>query len=1126
MMQKYLHPVYTVHIIFRQSAIKILLAFCCSIIITVPARLSAHGAVLPPGFIESLVADSLNPTSMCMDQDGRIFLAQKDGRILIIRNSSQLLAHPLVTIATDVTNERGLQGIALHPDFPDSAYIYAFYAIPLLGRNRVSRFTVLGDLVVPGSERVIIELDPMTGTVHNGGALAFGPQDGMLYISTGEAGKGLNSQDTSNVLGKILRLRPDGSIPESNPYFHRFTGKNRAIYAMGFRNPFSMTFDQVNGLLYVCDVGSGFFEEINIIYPGKNYGWPLIEGNRTTQQEPVGYQDPLYTYPHGAGCAIVGAAFYQPTQQVFPDSLRNHFFFADYCNGTMYHMDPANAEAGALVFATEIHRPLAMLTGPDGSMYYLAREGQGGGSQEDNKVSTDGTLWRIQYTGNGKPYVSVDPRDEFLSVGEDATFSIKALGEAPIQYQWYLNDELLTGATDDSLVIDSVTLTMNESLVYCMVTNSIASDTSASAMLLVTSDTRPELYIDLPLSNHTYQAGDTLRFWGHAIDADNEVLPASFYSWRIDFHHNTHSHPAMQTISGVDHGTYIIPVVNETDPGVWYRLHFFATDSVGLDASSYVDILPELTDISFNGPVGMHFNVDGKILTLPVTVQSVKKLRHSVLANERGMVHDTIYAWKSYGNGLTDLLFEFSAPTIDTSIELTYVGFELGNGSGLLGEYFDDPEADLDGEPNVILIDTVIDFAWGAGPPVFNFPKDLFTVRWTGWVTPLVDGAWTFIVRSDDGCRLWVDDQLLIDEWHGQSPREHQGTLNLEGGHNYSIRLEYLEEDGGAEVGLYWSHPDFEKEIIPRTQLIPARLVGKGTLEGVVWIDEDYDHEKDSNEIAVQHTTMILYQQSDTSYYAATDVVDGQYLFENVKEGMYQLQAIYTGPDSNLEPSFGVKKDGFSDPVFVQTGFTHQHSVAFSQRRGRIVGKVWVDENANGFPEDDERGLEELLVIMYKGSAGMYSIEETNSEGIFTCEDVEPGLIRLELANVPGMNAYTAGVGLNVDFTTSAFEHTIGQDHFFLLGLVPISTLVSEESMAAYIIYPNPVSDHLYIRQEAHDISSITLWNEYGALVIESRVEGNEEVIDTDISEIAAGIYFVELRTLSGARAFRRIVKI
>jgi len=1102
-----------------------MMTFFWSVTIMLPAKMSAHGANLPPGFIESLMADSLNPTSMCMDKEGRMFLAQKDGRILVMRNPGQLTSHPLVTIATDVTNERGLQGIALHPDFPDSAYIYAFYAIPTLGRNRVSRFTVLGDLVVPGSERVIIELDPMTGTVHNGGALAFGPQDRMLYISTGEAGKGLNSQDTSNVLGKILRLHPDGSIPESNPFYHRFTGKKRAIYAMGFRNPFSMTFDQVSGLLYVCDVGSGFFEEINVIYPGKNYGWPLIEGKRTTQQEPVGYQDPMYTYPHGAGCAIVGAAFYQPTQQVFPDSLVNHFFFADYCNGTMYHMDPANADAGALVFATEIHRPLAMLTGADGSFYYLAREGQGGGSQEDNKVSTDGTLWRIQYTGNGKPYVSVNPVDEFLTVGEDATFSVKVLGETPIQYQWYLNDELVTGAVDDSLVIDSVTLNMNGSVVYCIATNNIASDTSSTAMLLVTSDTRPELYIDLPLSNRTYQAGDTLRFWGHAVDAENEVLPPVFYSWRIDFHHNTHSHPAMQTISGVDHGMYIIPTVNETDPGVWYRLHFFASDSVGLTASAYVDIFPELIDISFNGPAGIHLNVDGKILSLPVTVKSVKKLRHSVLALERDMVNDTIYVWKSYSDELTDLLFEFSAPAIDTSIELTYVRFALGNGSGLLGEYFDDPEADLDGEPNVILIDTVIDFAWGAGPPLFNFPKDLFTVRWTGWVTPLVDGAWTFIVRSDDGCRLWIDDQLLIDEWHGQSPREHQGTLSLEGGHNYSIRLEYLEEDGGAEVGLYWSHPDFEKEIIPKTQLIPARLVGRGTLEGIVWIDEDYDHERDSNEVIAQHTTMILYQQSDTSYYAATDVVDGHYLFENVKEGMYHLQAIYTGPDANLEPSFGVKKDGFSDPVFVQTGFVHQHSVAFSQRRGRIVGKVWVDENANGFPEDDERGLEEVLVIMYKGSAGMYSIEETNMEGIFTCEDVEPGLIRLELANVPGLNAYTAGVGMKPDFTTSVFQHEIGQDHFFLLGLVPISTLVSEEQEAGYMIYPNPVSDHLYIRQKAYDISFISLWNEYGTRVIGSSVEGQEEIIDTDISEIAAGIYFVELRTLSGARAYKRIVK-
>ncbi len=1099
--------------------------FLCAMSVAMPVRLNAHGAILPPGFIEDLVADSLNPTSMCMDQDGRLFLAQKDGRILIVHPSGQLLEHPLVAIATDVTNERGLQGIALHPDFPDSSYIYTFYVIPEMGRNRVSRFTILGDLVVPGSERIIIEMDPMTGTVHNGGALAFGPQDGLLYISTSEAGKGVNSQDTTNVLGKILRLYPDGSIPESNPFYHRFTGKNRAIYALGFRNPFSMAFDQVSGLLHVCDVGSGFFEEVNIIYAGKNYGWPVIEGIQTSQDAPPDYQDPFYAYPHAAGCAIVGAAFYQPQQQVFPDSLRNHFFFGDYCNGTIYHMDPLHADKGSMIFATEIHRPLALLTAADGSVYYLAREGQGGGSQEDNKISTDGTLWRIRYTGNGQPYVSLNPSDALLSVGEKAVFAIKALGEEPLTYQWYLNDEPLFTGTADSFSVPQVTAIMDGWLFTCVVTNGVGADTSTSATLSVTTNTRPELFMDMPLTGQTYKAGDTLRFSGHAVDAEEGLLDPAHYTWRIDFHHKTHSHPALAFLQGVGHGEYIIPVVNETDPAVWYRVHFFAADSGGLSSATYTDVMPDLSRISIVGPTGVRVNLDGRILELPVIVEGVQGLKHIIVAPEHAVANDSLLLWKQYAGGISDLLYEFEGAETDTVIKLEYYSYALGNGSGLLGEYFDDPEADMDGEPNVIRIDTVIDFSWGGGPPSFNFPRDLFTVRWTGWVTPFLDGEWTFYVRSDDGCRLWIDDQLVIDEWHGQPPTEFSWTINLQGGHNYSIRLDYLEEDGGSEVELAWSHAAMDRAIIPKTQLIPARLVGRGSVEGQLWIDANYNNVYDEGEARLEQVTLLLYRQLDTTLYAAINAVDGFFKFTDVKEDLYHLQVIYTGADPELIPSFGVGSDGFSDPIFVQTGFTYEHPVAFSRRRGRIVGRVWVDENANGFPEDTERGLEHVLCIMYKLSTGMFSIEQTNAEGVFTCEDVEPGLIKLELANVPDMNSYIAGVGLEDDFTTSVFSHEVGEDHFFLLGLVPVSTSVQPDAGGNTMIYPNPLGDMLYVEAEPQDIVRLRVWSGTGLMVLEKQVDDNGLQGGVDIRGLLSGIYFVELVHVDGKRKYHKVVR-
>ena len=123
--------------------------------------------------------------------------------------------------------------------------------------NRISRFTANGDVAVAGSEVVILELDNLSSaTNHNGGALAFGP-DGKLYAVVGDNATGSNAQSMNNLLGKVLRLNKDGSIPADNPFFSSTTGRNRAIWALGLRNPFTFAFNPTGAELYVNDVGRG-----------------------------------------------------------------------------------------------------------------------------------------------------------------------------------------------------------------------------------------------------------------------------------------------------------------------------------------------------------------------------------------------------------------------------------------------------------------------------------------------------------------------------------------------------------------------------------------------------------------------------------------------------------------------------------------------------------------------------------------------------------------------------------------------------------------------------------------------------------------------------------------------------
>ena len=265
------------------------------------------------GFKSAVIAGNLiQPTAMAIAPDGRLFICQQTGALRVVKNG-QLLAAPFVTVAVDPSGERGLLGVALDPMFAVNHYVYIYYTTTTTPRrNRVSRFTANGDVALAGSEVVLLELNALSGaTNHNGGALNFGP-DGYLYVAVGDNASGSNAQSLSNLLGKILRIADDGSIPADNPFFSIASGVNRAIWALGLRNPFTFTFQPGTGLMYINDVGQNTFEEINEGAAGANYGWPLSEGPTSTS----GQTGPLYWYGHGSGpqlgCAITGGAFYNP----------------------------------------------------------------------------------------------------------------------------------------------------------------------------------------------------------------------------------------------------------------------------------------------------------------------------------------------------------------------------------------------------------------------------------------------------------------------------------------------------------------------------------------------------------------------------------------------------------------------------------------------------------------------------------------------------------------------------------------------------------------------------------------------------------------------------------------------
>jgi glucose/arabinose dehydrogenase len=333
---------------------------------------------------EAFVTGLVGATAFAQAADGRFFIAQQTGELRVVDAQRNLLAAPFVQLGVDANGERGLIGVALHPDFASNGFVYVHYTTPQGGtHNRISRFTANGNVALAGSEQVLVELPPLSSaTNHNGGGLHFGP-DGMLYVGVGDNANGDNAKDLASPLGKLLRFNDDGSIPDDNPFAGTQSGLARAVWAFGLRNPFSFAFEPGGTRLYINDVGEKSWEEIDIGAAGANYGWPDNEGPTTAD----GVTAPRFAYAHTAsnppgvgpggffvGTAIAGGAFYPASGGSFPPEYAGNYFFADFGARFIARLDPANDDA-AYAFANVTDQPVDLLVGIDGALYVLTRGG-------------------------------------------------------------------------------------------------------------------------------------------------------------------------------------------------------------------------------------------------------------------------------------------------------------------------------------------------------------------------------------------------------------------------------------------------------------------------------------------------------------------------------------------------------------------------------------------------------------------------------------------------------------------------------------------------------------------------------------------------------------------------------
>ena len=429
------------------TALTLPLAFACD---------DGDGIVVPvnPTLDLELVAEGLTAPVLLReapDGSGRLFVVDQAGLIRVISPDGNLLARPFLDVRSRMVNlmagfdERGLLGLAFHPQYAANGRFFVYYSAPLRagapgGFNHtahVAEYTVSsdGNVANSASERILLQVDEPQFN-HNAGTLAFGP-DGYLYVALGDGGgaddtgtghvsdwydgnDGGNGQDIeNNLLGSILRIDVDGAdpygIPSDNPFVGE-TGRDE-IWAYGFRNPYRFSFDMVTGDLIAGDVGQNRWEEIDLVQPGGNYGWNVKEATHCFDAEEPDTDaadcpdegsfgepllDPVIEYANanagGLGVAVVGGFVYRGDD--IP-SLEGAYIFGDYsqstdvADGLVFVAEPAGQSRWAfeeLRFGPTDRSIGAYLLGLgqdlDGEVYVLT-------SQRSGPTGSSGAVYRL-----------------------------------------------------------------------------------------------------------------------------------------------------------------------------------------------------------------------------------------------------------------------------------------------------------------------------------------------------------------------------------------------------------------------------------------------------------------------------------------------------------------------------------------------------------------------------------------------------------------------------------------------------------------------------------------------------------------------------------------------------------
>ncbi len=327
------------------------------------------------------------------DGTNRFFVVLQDGTIEVLPIEAAATPTVFLNIQSRLVSggERGLLGLAFHPQYAENGYFFVNYTRQQSGQLQtvIARYRVSNnnpDQADPASEQILLTVNQPFGN-HNAGKLAFGP-DGYLYASLGDGGSAgdpqNHGQNTNTLLGNLLRLDVDSvtaaqpyRVPADNPFVGT-SGFRAEIYAYGLRNVWKFSFDPVTDQLWAADVGQNAVEEINLVTAGGNYGWNNLEGDQCfplgSSCDPTGTVLPVWTYRHTEGDrSITGGYVYRGSQL---PQLAGHYIYGDYVSGRIWALD---------------------LTPTDTTNTFLL---SAGGFLPSFAVDTAGEMYAVRLTGN------------------------------------------------------------------------------------------------------------------------------------------------------------------------------------------------------------------------------------------------------------------------------------------------------------------------------------------------------------------------------------------------------------------------------------------------------------------------------------------------------------------------------------------------------------------------------------------------------------------------------------------------------------------------------------------------------------------------------------------------------